>query len=122
MTPSGKPSTGEANRVAVVVTTIGDGAFVDAMRPLFEAADGRLALIVIGDRKSPAGCGAAVARLAADGHDATWMDEAARACWRTCDLAAHIPWNSGQSAQRGRAEARRRGVDVVVIRTRQPAD
>jgi Reversibly glycosylated polypeptide len=106
----------EAKRVAVVVTTIGDGAFVDAMRPLFEIAGGRLTVIVIGDRKSPPACGAAVARLSADGHDAIWMDEAAQRAWlaNVPDLASHIPWNSDNRRNVGVLEAWRRGADVIV--------
>ena len=116
VTSSKEPDSGEANRVAIVVTTIGDGAFVPEMRPLFEAAGGRLMLIVIGDRKTPAGCGAAVARLSADGHDATWMDEAAQREWlaHVPDFASHIPWNSDNRRNVGVLEAWRRGVDVVV--------
>jgi hypothetical protein len=108
--------TADVNRVAVVITTISDGTFVDAMRPLFEIAGGRLMLIVIGDRKSPPACGRAVARLSADGHDAIWMDEAAQRAWlaNVPDLASHIPWNSDNRRNVGFLEAWRRGADVIV--------
>jgi hypothetical protein len=102
--------------IAVVVTTIGDGSFVAPARSLFEASSGRLSLIVVGDRKSPPACGRAVERLAADGHDATWLDEAAQRDWlaNVPGLDAHIPWDSDNRRNIGVLEAWRRGSDVIV--------
>lgn len=111
------PSTDPAATLAIVVTTINDGAFVTQLLPLLAAGEGRVRLIVVGDENTPPECASALRRAASEGHDIVWMDVPSQNEWlaQTPGLGEHIPWRSDNRRNLGILEAYRLGVDVVVL-------
>jgi hypothetical protein len=109
--------TNKAASVAIVVTTIGDGTFLQALMPLLRNPKARTNVIVIGDENTHPDCAANILRVASEGHDITWMDVEAQRGWLSQIpwLAAHIPWRSDNRRNIGILEGWRRGHDVIVL-------
>ena len=102
--------------VAIVVTTIGDGSFLDALRPVLELSDGSFNVIVIGDLKTPASCPEAVARFKSEGFSVTWFGPDEQREWlsQVPDFAPFVPWNSDNRRNLGVLEAWRQGKEIIV--------
>jgi hypothetical protein len=102
--------------VAIVITTIGDGSFLEALRPTLEEGDGQVSVIVVGDLKTPQACAESAARLASMGLSITWFGANEQREWlsQVPRFAPFLPWNSDNRRNIGVLEAWRRGEEVIV--------
>lgn len=105
-----------APKLAITLTTINDGSFLERFRPLLAAGGGRLALVIAGDRKTPPACAERAARLAAEGFDVRYLGLDAQAeILDAAGLAAQfVPFDSDNRRNIAVLEAWRTGADVFI--------
>jgi hypothetical protein len=102
--------------VAIVVTTIGDGSFLNALRPVLELSAGSFNVIVVGDLKTPPSCAEAVARFKSEGFSVTWFGPDEQREWlkQVPGFEPFLPWNSDNRRNLGVLEAWRQGDEVII--------
>jgi hypothetical protein len=105
-------------RFAIVVTTIGNGGFLDiyAAKLAEEGLLDRTTMIVIPDRKTPSGLRDAVARARAAGLDTRCPDLDEQDAWidRLGAIRDFIPWDSDARRNIGFLMAYAQGADAIV--------
>ena len=99
-----------------MITTIGDGSFLDELRPVLKLGAGRFRVILVGDLKTPSSCAIAASRLKSDGFDISWFGPAEQREWlaQVPRFATFLPWNSDNRRNLGVLEAWRQGDEVIV--------
>ena len=99
-----------------MITTIGDGSFLDELRPVLNLGAGRFRVILVGDLKTPSSCAIAASRLKSDGFDISWFGPAEQREWlaQVPRFATFLPWNSDNRRNLGVLEAWRQGDEVIV--------
>ena len=105
-------------RSAIVVTTIGDGSFLDTYAAKI-GEEGLLegtTMFVITDRKTPAAMGDAIVRARASGLDVRCPELAEQEAWiaRHGTIGDYIPWDSDARRNIGFLLAYESGADVIV--------
>ncbi|MBY5324380.1 hypothetical protein HFN11_29395 [Rhizobium leguminosarum] len=103
-------------RLAVVLTTISDGRFLERFRPLFVAGGDRLSILIAGDRKTPPECAKIAGELAAEGFHIRYLGleeqaELALAAGLPLDF---VPFDSDNRRNFAILEAWRLGADVLI--------
>lgn len=102
--------------LAVTLTTINDGRFLERFRPLLEAGGTRLSLLIAGDRKTPPECASRAARLAAEGLNVRYLglDEQAEILDAAGLAVQFVPFDSDNRRNLAVLDAWRSGADVVI--------
>lgn len=103
-------------RLAITLTTINDGAFLDRYRPLLSAGGDRLSLVIAGDRKTPPGCAAKALQLKAEGFDVHYLglDAQAEIAHAAGLPPEFVPFDSDNRRNFAVLDAWRRQADVIV--------
>ncbi len=103
-------------KLAITLTTINDGRFLDRFRPLLAAGGNRLALVIAGDRKTPPECASRAARLVAEGFDVRYLglDEQADILDAAGLASQFVPFDSDNRRNLAVLEAWRSGADVFI--------
>jgi hypothetical protein len=103
-------------KLAITVTTINDGHFLERFRPLLMAGAERVSMVIAGDRKTPPDCARRVGQMAADGFDVRYLGLEAQA--EILDAAGlaqdFVPFNSDNRRNVAVLEAWRKGADVLI--------
>jgi hypothetical protein len=103
-------------QLAITLTTINDGRFLERFRPLLMAGGERVSMIIAGDRKTPPECAIRVQQMAADGLNVRYLgldaqEEIMGAAGLTPEF---IPFNSDNRRNLAVLEAWRTGADVFI--------
>lgn len=103
-------------KLAITLTTINDGRFLERFRPLLAAGGDRLALVIAGDSKTPPECASRAARMAAEGFDVRYLglDEQAEILDAAGLTQQFVPFDSDNRRNLAVLEAWRTGADVFV--------
>uniref|UniRef100_E6QWM0 Putative Ata16 protein n=1 Tax=mine drainage metagenome TaxID=410659 RepID=E6QWM0_9ZZZZ len=103
-------------KLAITLTTINDGRFLERFRPLLLAGGERISMVIAGDRKTPPDCARRVERLTAEGFDVRYLGLDAQAeIAHSAGLAPDfVPFDSDNRRNLAVLEAWRRGADVFV--------
>jgi len=108
----------DGRRLAIVVTTIGDGSFLTAYAEIVRAwpSPDRVTIYVIGDLNTPPECRNACARIAAEGVRCEYFDAARQNAFLAAfpELAAAIPFRSDNRRNVGYLLAFRDRADVII--------
>ena len=102
--------------IAITLTTINDGRFLERYRPLLSAGGDRVSMVIAGDRKTPPDCARRAEQLAAEGFDVRYLGldaqaEIARSAGLVPDF---VPFDSDNRRNLAVLDAWRRGADVFV--------
>jgi len=102
--------------VAITLTTINDGQFLDRFRPLLKAGGARVSMFIAGDRKTSPTCATKVKQLASEGLDVHFLglDEQAEIAHSAGLAPGFVPFDSDNRRNFAVLEAWRRRADVIV--------
>ena len=103
-------------KLAITVTTINDGRFLERFRPLLVAGGQQVSMVIAGDRKTPPDCARRAGQMAAEGFDVRYLGLEAQAdILDAAGLAQDfVPFNSDNRRNVAVLEAWRTGADVLV--------
>jgi Reversibly glycosylated polypeptide len=103
-------------RLAVILTTINDGSFLERLRPLLSAGTDQLFVLIIGDRKTSPECAKRAGELAAEGFDVRYLglEEQAELGCAAGLPPEFVPFDSDNRRNFGILEAWRLGAEVLI--------
>ena len=104
------------SRLAITLTTINDGVFLDRYRPLLSAGGDLLSLVIAGDRKTPPSCAEKAMQLRSEGFDVHYLGlEAQVEIAAAAGLPAKfVPFDSDNRRNFAVLDAWRRQAEVII--------